>query len=53
MVLLDISAEYARQLDQQDELASFRGRFVFADPDLIYLDGLSLGRLPKESVARM
>lgn len=33
-------------LDQQDELARFRGRFLIADPDLIYMDGNSLGRLP-------
>jgi kynureninase len=35
---------FARQLDQQDGLASFRDRFVFPEPDLIYLDGNSLGR---------
>jgi len=40
----------ARQLDAQDELASFRDRFVIDDPNLIYLDGNSLGRLPKASV---
>lgn len=37
----------ARLLDQADPLASFRERFVFDDPELIYLDGNSLGRLPK------
>ena len=42
---LDLS--YARYQDQQDELAHFRRRFVVDDPDLIYLDGNSLGRLPK------
>ena len=44
---------YAHDLDRRDELATFRDRFVVEDPDLIYLDGNSLGRLPKESVARM
>jgi kynureninase len=39
-------AAYAAELDAADELAAFRGRFVDDDPDLIYLDGNSLGRLP-------
>ncbi len=39
--------DYARQLDAEDELAHFRQQFVIADPDLIYLDGNSLGRLPR------
>lgn len=46
-------AEYARALDRRDELASFRDEFVVDDPDLIYLDGNSLGRLPKRTAARM
>ncbi len=40
----------ARKLDTQDELASFRDEFVIDDPNLIYLDGNSLGRLPKRTV---
>ncbi len=47
------SLDYALELDRQDELASFRQRFITSDPDLIYLDGNSLGRLPKETVARL
>ena len=43
----------AEELDRQDELAHFRDRFVIDDPDLIYLDGNSLGRLPKASAARV
>jgi kynureninase len=46
-------AEYARELDRQDELAHFRAEFVIDDPDLIYLDGNSLGRLPKRSAAQV
>jgi kynureninase len=42
----------AAELDAQDPLARFRSRFVL-DPTLIYLDGNSLGRLPKAAVARM
>lgn len=43
---------YALQLDSQDKLASFREAFVIDDPNLIYLDGNSLGRLPKAAIAR-
>ena len=41
------SPTYALQLDAQDELASFREAFIIADPNLIYLDGNSLGRTPR------
>ena len=46
------SLEYASQLDSQDKLASFREAFIINDPDLIYLDGNSLGRLPKVAIER-
>src|SRR5512134_2778212 len=46
------SRDYALELDQQDKLASSREQFVIADPDLIYLDGNSLGRLPQAAVER-
>ncbi|MBE8475518.1 kynureninase [Streptomyces justiciae] len=36
----------AEELDAADPLAAFRERFVIADPELIYLDGNSLGPLP-------
>ncbi len=42
--------EFARELDSRDELAPFRDEFVIAEPDLIYLDGNSLGRLPKRTI---
>ena len=45
--------EEARALDAADKLAGFRRRFVIDDPNLIYLDGNSLGRLPKASIALM
>lgn len=38
------------QLDDQDPLAHFVGEFVKTDPDLCYLDGNSLGRLPKKTI---
>ncbi len=49
----DTSPARARELDRCDSLKSFRDRFLIDDPGLIYLDGNSLGRVPKESVARM
>ncbi|HJP71590.1 MAG TPA: aminotransferase class V-fold PLP-dependent enzyme, partial [Candidatus Limnocylindria bacterium] len=36
---------HAEALDAADPLAGFRDRFVIADPERIYLDGNSLGRL--------
>lgn len=45
--------EFAQQLDEQDDLASYREEFVFREPDLIYLDGNSMGRLPRRTVERM
>ena len=47
------SSEYAIELDQKDELANFRDEFVIDDPELIYFDGNSLGRLPKKTKTRL
>jgi kynureninase len=43
----------AERLDREDPLAHLREEFVIDDPELIYLDGNSLGRLPKRSVERL
>ncbi len=40
-------------LDAADPLAGLRDRFVVRDPDLVYLDGNSLGRTPKRSLERL
>jgi kynureninase len=53
MTNFSISREFALELDQQDSLASYREQFVANDPNLIYLDGNSLGRLPKSVIERM
>jgi len=53
MTNFSTSLDFAKQLDQQDALASYREQFVTNDPDLIYLDGNSLGRLPKSVIERM
>ena len=45
--------DYALELDAQDDLAHFRERFVVDEPDLVYLLGNSLGRLPKDTIGRL
>jgi kynureninase len=42
--------EYALQLDKSDPLAHFKSQFVISDPEMCYLDGNSLGRLPKATI---
>ena len=43
---------YAQSLDDSDPLRAFRDRFVI-DDDLVYLDGNSLGRLPRATAERL
>jgi kynureninase len=50
---VNIIRSSAEKLDREDPLASARDRFVIADPELIYLDGNSLGRLPLETRDRI
>ena len=40
----------ALDLDAKDPLAKYREQFVVTDPEVCYLDGNSLGRLPKATV---
>ncbi len=44
---------FAKKMDENDELSGFRDCFVIKDPNLIYLDGNSLGRLPKNTVPHL
>lgn len=48
-----IGRALAEASDARDPLASFRDRFIIDDPERIYLDGNSLGRLPKVVATRM
>ena len=42
--------QYAEELDKKDPLAHFKSQFVIGDPQMCYLDGNSLGRLPKATI---
>jgi kynureninase len=43
----------AEELDAADPLRGYRERFVSTDPDLVYFDGNSLGRLPHVTRERL
>ncbi len=53
MVTFRPERSYAGRLDAADPLAGFRDRFVRDDESLIYLDGNSLGPLPKATEMRI
>jgi kynureninase len=42
--------QFALDLDARDPLARFRSQFVISDPNISYLDGNSLGRLPLATI---
>ena len=47
---MDLGRAAAARLDGADPLAAFVDEFVTTEPDLIYFDGNSLGRLPRRTV---
>jgi kynureninase len=48
-----LDREDANARDANDSLNHWRDEFVIPDPELIYLDGNSLGRTPKRTVAAL
>jgi kynureninase len=44
---------YAEELDAADPLAGFRDRFALGDPSVVYLNGNSLGALPRATLQRL
>jgi kynureninase len=48
---IPLERDYAVDLDNKDPLARYKSEFVIEDPTLCYLDGNSLGRLPKATIA--
>ena len=45
-----LDRNFILDLDTKDPLAKFKSEFVIDDPQLCYLDGNSLGRLPKRTI---
>ena len=48
----DPSHAFALELDSHDKLTAYREAFVITNPALIYLDGNSLGRMPKAAAEK-
>ena len=53
MSRVSLAREYAEKLDADDPLAGFRDRFTLDDPSLVYLNGNSLGPLPRATLRRL
>ncbi|MEY4425683.1 MAG: hypothetical protein RJB56_1310, partial [Actinomycetota bacterium] len=43
----------ALAMDAADPLAHYKSQFFISDPDLCYLDGNSLGRMPKRTIEKV
>jgi kynureninase len=48
---LPTERSYAEALDASDSLAKYKAQFQISDPELCYLDGNSLGRLPLAAIS--
>ena len=48
--MANLDRDFALSLDATDPLAKFKSQFIVADPEICYLDGNSLGRLPKQTI---
>lgn len=51
--MTDLTRRWAEQQDAADDLASFRDQVYRPDPELLYLDGNSLGMLPMSTRERL
>ncbi|MFZ0325508.1 MAG: aminotransferase class V-fold PLP-dependent enzyme [Actinomycetes bacterium] len=51
--MTDLTRDRAEMLDASDPLAYLPGLFVRSDPNLVYLDGNSLGMLPRRTRDRL
>src|SRR5689334_497733 len=49
---VSLARAYAEKLDADDPLSGFRARFALDDPSLVYLNGNSLGALPRATLRR-
>ena len=49
--MANLEREHALLMDAKDPLAKYKSQFVVSDPDICYLDGNSLGRLPNQTIA--
>ena len=50
LIKMKITKRYIKFLDKSDPLSKFKNKFYFEDKKVYYLDGNSLGRLPKETI---
>jgi kynureninase len=48
-----LTRDFAQQLDAHDDLAGYRANFFNNNPEILYLDGNSLGRLPAETIDKV
>jgi kynureninase len=48
-----VNRDEAAARDRDDPLAHFRDRFIVENPERIYADGNSLGRLPEDTIERL
>jgi kynureninase len=53
MAQVIIARAHAEEMDAADPLAGYRERFLLDDPALVYLNGNSLGPLPRATVRRL
>jgi kynureninase len=53
MAQVIMARAHAEEMDAADPLASYRERFLLDDPALVYLNGNSLGPLPRATIRRL